>query len=396
MTQKILNISTFLSLFFLSLGLLTSTSLSSMHHVFIIPPLVYLILNYKKYPISLSKSQIALLLLCFVMILSVLFNQDIAVNGYKPITKTKYYIIGALAFLPFSFFGKSFSKKQIQWLIYVLFFATTLASISGMIGLFSGFNPLKWGPACHLTRNCGVFGMYMNYAHNIVLFNIIITGLFLFRNKLSDLINSKIIIAVLIINMIGLFFSYTRGAWIGLIIGLPFYFFKKYKKAFVLSFIGIIVFFTLAFSFSPMVKDTIANRQGSNDERIGSWKASAMAFYERPLLGYGLLNFEPHSSEIKKRYNFNNSNFQGHSHNNFLQILADTGIMGLVFFLLWIYFWIKEVYSRDDIIAKITFPFILCFLGAGLTQSTFILANNTFFIMAVYAISQIPMQKMNS
>jgi|GEM_PF-1325281 len=396
MTQKILTTSTFLSLFFLSIGLLTSTSLTSMHHVFIVIPLIYLLIHFKKFPMTLSKSQWSLLALSLVMILSVIFNQDIAVTGYKAILKVKYYIIGALASLAFAHFLKDITNKSLSILMYALFISSTLATISGIIAQYSGFNPLKWGPACHETRNCGVFGMYMNYAHNIVLLDIILAGLVFFRHKISHLVNPKFTIAVWIINMLGLFLSYTRGAWIGFLIGFPFYFYKKYKKAFALSFVGIVAFFILAFTFSPSVRDTFLNRQGSNEERIGSFKASVMAAYERPFFGYGLLNYEPHSSEIKKRYNINNSYFKGHSHNNFLQILADTGILGLISFLAWIFFWIKEVYSRDDLISKITFPFILCFLGAGLTQSTFILANNTFFIMAVYAISQINFQKLKT
>ena len=45
--------------------------------------------------------------------------------------------------------------------------------------------------------------------------------------------------------------------------------------------------------------------------------------------------------------------------------------------------------KRDDLVAKIGVAFIVVFVVGGLTQATFTLGANLFFIMPVYAVTMI-------
>jgi O-antigen ligase len=69
--------------------------------------------------------------------------------------------------------------------------------------------------------------------------------------------------------------------------------------------------------------------------------------------------------------------------------LASTGIVGFIFFMLWQIFWFIEMYKREDLIAKIAIPFIVAFVVGGLTQATFTLGANLFFIMSFYTLTQL-------
>jgi O-antigen ligase len=184
--------------------------------------------------------------------------------------------------------------------------------------------------------------------------------------------------------LLGLYLTYTRGAWLGFLVALPFFFFKKNLKIFMTVFLSLAILGVGAFIFAG---DKL-NRPKSDQERISQWKAATMAFVERPILGYGFLNFERHSIEIKKRYDFGELRFGGHAHNNFFEMLGSTGILGFTAFILWTLFWFIEMYKRNDVIGNLTLPFIVAFTVGGLTQSTISLGINLFFVMAVYAISQ--------
>ncbi|MCK6594620.1 MAG: O-antigen ligase family protein [Bacteriovoracaceae bacterium] len=378
----------YFSLIILGFSLIISTSISSLFHILIIIPIINS-LRLKEWKI-LPKSAWALIAYSVIIILSVVLNQDIASYGYKPILKIKYFLLAALGIMPiYKYRSEIFTHKRTKIILNVVMVSASIATMAGIIALYTGYHPIKFSKACHLTRNCGMSGMYMNYAHTLVLLQVIFTGLLIYRKKINHLLKEKFILAAFIINLIGLYLSFTRGAWIGFFAAVPFFFIREHVKKFLISGVALVALSGLIYLASPKVQETFNSRKDSNDERIGSWKASIKAFEERKILGYGYLNYEPHSPEIKYRYNINNAYFKGHSHNNFLQVLADTGLLGFIAFVAWLTLWIKEVYQRSDLVAQVTLPVIICFIVAGLTQSTIILANNQFAILGIYMISVI-------
>lgn len=379
--EKNLNYMIYGSLLVLAIGLLTSPTLLALSHLLIIFPALYFIrkTNFRKMP----KSSWALLILTIILVCSVVFNQDVAIKGYKPITKTKYFLIGFLSILPYSWYLKKYlTPKLTSSLIYTFCLTATLASLAGMIAMKTQFNYVSWRVVSPF-RNSGLFGMGMNYAHNIAYFLIILLGLIVNRKKLNNIVNTKLLYLFFSLNFLGLYFTYTRGALLALFTAAPFYFFKKSKKHFLSV---ALILCLVGFGTYYIAGDSII-RPNSDVQRLSQWRAAIKAFSERPVLGYGYLNFEEHVTEIKKRYNLPEPDFGGHAHNNFLEILATSGILGFVAFGLWIYFWIVELYRRDDAIASIGVPFIVVFIVGGLTQSTIGLGINLFFIMAAYSLS---------
>lgn len=359
------------------------TLLALFHILMAIPALYFLSkTNFR----NLSLSSWCLLIFTIMLVLSVVFNQDITEKGYSAISKTKYFFFGFLSIAPISWWMKKYSNdKKISILLYTFCVVTTVATLSGLCGTWFGVNPILFKTVEIGGRYGGLFGMVMNYAHNMAYFLIIIFGLLIYKNDSKKYINTKFLTAVFIINLIGFYYCYTRGAWLAFLLGAPFYFFKDNKKLFG---VGVLLIITLgSWAYFSAGKNVI--RSSSDTQRISQWKAAAEAFKERPVLGYGYLNFEPHSAEIKRRYNFGELTLSSHAHNNFLEIAADAGILGLFFYLAWILFWIKETYKGQSLASKIGFPFILVFIVGGLTQATISLGINLFFILAAYAITQV-------
>lgn len=366
----------------LALGLVTSTSVLALSHILIALPALYFLKDapYSKY----SMSAWMLLVMSLMIVLSVLFTQDIAMSGYKPIGKVKYFLFGFLMIAPFSYYFKNaLTEKKISYLIYAFLIATTVATIAGIVGMKTGYNFIS-RRVVNMDRNAGLSGMVLNYAHNLAYFQAIAVGLLIHRKRVEKFVNIKILGSLVLVNFIGLYLSYTRGAMLALIIGLPFYFFKRNKLKFVTIASAIII--TAGAIYTISGKSFL--RPASDRERISQWKAAVMAFKERPIFGYGYLNFERYSVPLKEKYNIGELQFGGHAHNNFLEMLASTGILGFSAFMLWLFSWLWEMYRRQDLIGEIGFPFIITFIVSGLTQSTIALGVNLFFVMAVYAVGQ--------
>jgi O-antigen ligase len=384
------------SLMCLALGLFTSITFLALTHIFIVIPCLYFVprTNFKGW----SKSSWFLLAMIIAIILSIIVNQDIMELGYRPITKVKYYLIALLSIAPYTFWYKDLTdnseenkQKKIKYLLIAFFLTTTLASLSGMMGLFMGFNPLK-GLWRVVARNGGLAGMLMNYAHNMAFFQIILSGMLVCQNELKKYISKNIIYLVFIINLIGIYTTYTRGAWLAFLVAVPFLFIKNHKKIFVITAILLVILGVGVYKFAG--KSVI--RPDSDIERVSQWKAAIAGFKERPVFGLGYLNFERMSVPLKKKYNIEAVYFGGHAHSNYFEMLASTGLVGFIFFMLWQILWFIEMLRRDDMIGRIGVAFIVVFVVGGLTQATFTLGANLFFIMPIYALTQIDFKILKS
>ncbi len=374
---------TYASLVILAIGIFTSVSISAISHILILPPIFYfLFVDRSELKIILkSKTLLGLAIVCMSILLSVLFNFADMPEPLKNLSKIKYFLLPLLAIPAYkAMYSEFLSEKKMKTLIYLFFIATTLASLSGLIGVFSGFNPLKMKPACHATRACGLYGMYMTYGYGISLFMVFVSGVALAWKKsaqLQRLIPAWLLTATLIINFAGLFLSYARGAWIGFALALPFYFFKEHKKRFLLVMAGLAIAGGISVLTVPRVHQMFFEREGSNSERLAFFESAYEGFKEKPVFGWGYRNFEPNVKEIKARHNIAYPNFGGHAHNNYLEHLASTGIVGFLAIIFFSLAWIFESYKRFELF----FPLALSFFISGQAQYTFGDGENLFLLI---------------
>lgn len=376
------------ALYILAIGLMNSISLMAAFHILIAPPILYFC--WKKGLKNLPKSTYAMLAFCIVLVLSVLFNQEVIGNGYKNIGKVKYYLIGVLSIVPLKWYFTEYldtSEKRIKIikpLLCTFLVACTLASISGLIGFYTGFNPLKF-KTVDTYRAKGMFGMIMTYGHQAALLGVILIGMIKHRDKFKNLVPTWLIYSCTFFTLFGLLMSYTRGALLAFVAGAIFI----NKKVAMVSIVTIgLVAGVISIAKPEFVKQEII-RKGSNDKRMSFWKGAVYAFKERPLFGYGFKNYQAHSIEIKKRNGVSQARFPGHAHNNFLQMLATTGLLGLALTVAWLVFWLMEVIKINNYLSEIFFVSIVAFITGGLTQATIIDGENLFMIFIIYALSQI-------
>lgn len=376
----------YLALMCLSMSLMTSVSLSIAYQILLLPPLVYF---FKKFEFrNLPKSAWCLLGLNLVMLLSILVNLDTIAHPFKNIIKLRYYVWGALAILPLRYYLNDVLKapeknKILQQALIVLMVFSAVADLLGLIGYFTGFHP--WLQKDDHGRNGGVLGRVMTYGHASAWLGVFLAGLWSAMKKRSEIVSPRILLGLLGLSFFCLYTTHTRGAWLAFLAGCLV---LKRKLA-----VGFLILFLVvggsAWILNPEVFQSRLIREGSNGQRIGSWVGAWKAFQEKPLLGYGFLNFGPQSVIIKTKYQAPHAYFEGHAHQEFLEMLATTGLLGGALFLGWLGFWISEMRQRKDAVGRVVFALITAFLVSGLTQVTLTDGQNAFFIMAIYTFSQV-------
>ena len=165
-----------------------------------------------------------------------------------------------------------------------------------------------------------------------------------------------------------LFVTQTRAVFIGLFLGLVFFFLFfpiKNKKMIVLKTAGILIVISTIFSFyyvnttaqlPQFVKDNkflseVIERssieKAMEDPRVSGWKVSWRAIFDKPILGYGPENF---SIGFDKHYDPNLpktdeqwGSWWDRAHNVFLETAISTGIPSLIVYLLLFIFLIYEL-----------------------------------------------------
>ena len=168
---------------------------------------------------------------------------------------------------------------------------------------------------------------------------------------------SKWIYAGIAIGLIGLLFSYSRGAWTALILGAVAGIIIHYKKmklfialfiAFLMLSIGWLYFNDNYLKFSPDYQHTIFHtdfsehlqatitlKDVSNAERFYRWVAAARMISKKPMTGFGPNNFynnyKPFAANIFKTWVSNNPDHSS-VHNYFLLTALEQGIPGLILF----------------------------------------------------------------
>lgn len=183
----------------------------------------------------------------------------------------------------------------------------------------------------------------------------------------------------------GSFLTFSRGGYLGFIGAIAFFalflFYKNItkkhlKKILLASFIAIIVLLT---------PNPIGNRltssfnlsEGSNSQRIDTWKQSLEVIQNHTFLGTGLGNY---ALEIKPSASWREPIY---SHNLFFDIAAEIGILGVLAFICLLFFSIKSFirnYIRNT-----------SFLHLSLATSIIAFSVHSVFESALFSVHILPL-----
>jgi len=318
------------------------------HILVIIAASVYLLTEGKH---RIVKSGLNLPIIAFIIAcsISLLSSIDIFSSFYSLIS------ILLLAGLYFLVPNIVINREQMRKIMVSLIFVAGLISIYG-IGQYLGIDLLN----LKVVGSGYISGPFenRNVLASFLVFAMPVSVGFLFE-KISKKL--KIMIGVVaILTLIALIFTRTRGAWLGFIGAMAFFASTKLmseggvrkiynslftKKSIIITILLVICFGLLVrydyrkpSSFTKKFLSTVDLKDPATRHRFVMWHTGIDIVKEHPLLGTGIGSFKKIYPKYQSKYlrTKKYGMFEGLSmfaHNDYLEITADSGILGLGTFL---------------------------------------------------------------
>ena len=161
--------------------------------------------------------------------------------------------------------------------------------------------------------------------------------------RLHDTRSSRALWAGLgFLSMLAVFYSYSRISFFAMAALLAFLCFLKRPLWGVIAALLLVVAGGVAWQKSETLQRRWIDTQVGNQERVLMWESAWTMFRDRPLTGVGFGRTGEHSPAYATRILGYRPQFTSHAHNNVLDALGSTGILGFLCYLLWwgLLFWI--------------------------------------------------------
>lgn len=291
--------------------------------------------------------------LFFVLLMHISWIAITTIFSTMPLFSFKFLLAKTWYIIPFvilpSVWLSSVTRveKMVRCLLWPMAIVVAVTLIRHAASGFS-FESVNW----HLHP---FFRNHVNYGAMLVCLSVIAAGAYVLLPQQHRL--KKWIGVLILLNLAGLLFSYSRGAWIALIAGLMTVWVvsKRYMgAAIVLAIVVVLVstvwlvtdkrYFRFApdhdrtvfhTDFSQHMSATLQFKDVSNAERFYRWVAGARMFADKPVTGFGpssfYLQYKPYTVNRFETWVSNNPE---HStvHNYFLLTALEQGVIGLVIF----------------------------------------------------------------
>lgn len=176
---------------------------------------------------------------------------------------------------------------------------------------------------------------------------------------LAKTFTRRLLVLLLIVYFLGaLLFSYSRAAWLSVVVAAVVWFFWIIRIRFSLILAGFVLVVGLLISFqfeinqwlSSNTTDSSGNLKehlnsalnvstdASNLERINRWSSALRMFDERPVFGWGpgtyMFLYAPYQRSYQRTIISTNFGTGGNAHSEYLGLLADAGLLGMTGYVL--------------------------------------------------------------
>lgn len=293
--------------------------------------LFFLISLYKQYKnhtlrdyfvIKKALPYLKILGIAILLIMPSVFVSEHLGKSFKALLEIWLYRALPLFIIPFC----AKSKKQMFWLLGAVFISLNLDSLLAFYQHVFLKNPRPSGFSNNPLNLAAILAMTIPVQVIIMAETIFPMGL------------RKLAVVSIFTNILGLFGGQSRGSWL-LLAFTPFFSFKYWRKNkyFPIAYLVIAAIIGAYVASSPSMQQRIISTTNmttdrSNADRIVVWESAAMMIHDYPLLGVGPGEF----TEIYKAHYELPENTQRmvHTHNNFIQVTTESGVIGLLAFLI--------------------------------------------------------------
>ncbi len=266
--------------------------------------------------------------------------------GLPGIGKIKNVMAFLTFFLAYEAAGKAVSRlkmlftlQAVNFILLITAILTTAFELNDII-YFSDF--VNWP-----TRYSGLFEVSITYGEFLVMLQCIsLSVLFGAPDSFGGPAGRGVFIALITTNMAALVLTYSRGPWFVMFLAIMVVLFlNRYYKA-LITFAVMAVFAFLIILYPPVknnvflddlnlrVKSTLS---GYSSGREVIYAAGIAMIRDNPIIGVGIGGVEKNYAEYVNRIEWaaaeRKQMIYGHLHNLYLQLYAETGLIGFIIFL---------------------------------------------------------------
>lgn len=290
-----------------------------------------------------------------ISILSLIWSQNI----FSSLKELPLFLAGPLLY--FIVINNIDNPRQINRIVNILLTVGALFGIYGILQ-YMGIDFSIWSRNIGRQRVFGLFGNVNFFAEYLIIPLPIAVALF-FVSESSKLRKALLLVAVLAMSA-SLVLTFTRGSYLAFFVAFIFMFIlfflhwqqefiKNNKKLFIGTLAAIIVIVSLFIIPNPISKNNAIISQiksrispaklvqdTSFKRRVATWKFTLLMINDHPLLGSGIGTYKYNTLRYQAEFFSQGKNrslyphgFADKAHNEYLQLWAEMGIIGLGIFI---------------------------------------------------------------
>lgn len=325
-----------------------------------------------------SVLKIPILLYFIACFISALFSSNRQISFTHLALKNLEYM------LIFFVVTDTLDKRILRNILIVFVFSVCLLSIDGIYQYFTHHDFLRGRRQIIEGRISASFTTPNDFSNYMVTLLPIVASLALlnFRKRWLRII----VAAVALMAFACILVSTVRSAWVALLLAIPLFMFTRNRRMTIWALVVIVVVLAMVHILPPMARLQIINffdiKSWDSMHRQILWAMGFRMFLSSPITGLGLGTFMYNfTSFMPKDYPVGDWGIS-YTHNCFIQMLAETGLLGLIAFLLIIgvlftysFRVIKKIKQQQEF-------YILC----GLIVSLFTYLVSSFFDTNFYSL----------
>jgi O-antigen ligase len=260
-------------------------------------------------------------------------------------------------------------------------FAFLIPNLYAIISTLYGYNWIS-GEILENTRLVGIVQSATYHAHGngliLMFFLIILFFQFEHFNRKFKILS---ILAALLMAL-SIFLTFTRGIWLSLTITTLGFLLIYNRKLFLAGLVAGLVVMSGLYAFSTDFRQRVHHSiqtKSADQERWNLFNVHVKMFQSSPVLGIGYADNLSHTpSTTWEKFGYDPNFINSHAHNQFLNVLATTGILGFIpFMLFYLWFFVTNIKLIRKYKSENKFEHLVLAMACLATQIEFSLANWT-------------------
>lgn len=223
----------------------------------------------------------------------------------------------------------------------VLLISSAIVAIYGIFQFITGLDPIRGARLAEIGRfyrATGGYNFYLTFAGNQLMAFGIAVSFFIFEKEWkSKKILYLVILILLFFSIIG---TLGRSAWLGVLFIVLLGAWLVNRRVFIIAGIILLTVGIIASILSPEIAHRLTSiiTPAQNEDRLNLWRTSWAMFKAHPIFGIGPAVFTDIFPQFKVPGFYDAI---GHAHNDYLNTLVNSGIVG---FVAWMAIWVSWFY----------------------------------------------------